>query len=149
MSDRNVAVVLRGAELFNAGHVDSMIDELWAVSAVYADHRPIGWETMNREQVRELNRSAFSVVQDIHRETEVVAHPGDAVVCRVRFTGHAVDGGGEVELEYAEVTVLRDGLIVQRDIYADLRTALSTVGDVRPKAQPGPSPAAGRPRVGC
>jgi len=138
MSDRNVAVVLRGAELFNAGNVDIMIDELWDVTAVYADHRPIGWETMDREQVRELNRSAFSVVGDIHRETKVVAHPGDAVVCGVRFTGHALEGGGEVELEYAEVTVLREGLIVQRDIYADLPLALSTVADAGPTAQAGP-----------
>jgi ketosteroid isomerase-like protein len=137
VSNRNVAVVLRGAELFNAGDVDTMIDQLWDSTAVYADHRPIGWETMDREQVRELNRSAFLVVEDIHRFTEVVAHPGDAVVCQVRFTGHAVDGGGEVELEYAEVSVLRDGLIIQRDIYADLSEASSSVAGHLPAAPPG------------
>ena len=127
MSTENVRVVLRGADLFNAGDVDAMIDELWSPSAVYADHRPIGWETMDREQVRELNRSAFSVVADVHRQTTVIADPGDSVVALVRFSGHAAAGGGEVELEYAEVTVVRDGLIVRRDIYADRDEALGSV----------------------
>ncbi len=128
MSTQNCDVVLRGAELFNRGEVDAMIDELWHPDAVYADHRPIGWETMNREQVRDLNRSAFTVVQDIRRETSVIADPGDAVVCAVKFSGHAVEGGGEVELEYVEVSVVRNGLIVRRDIYSDAAEALSEAG---------------------
>jgi len=130
VSVENAGVVLRGAALFNLGEVDAMIDQLWHPAAVYADHRPIGWEAMDREQVRELNRSAFTVVHDVRRETTVIADPGDAVVCAVRFSGHAAEGGGEVELEYAEVTVVRDGLIVARDIYSQLADALAAVGTV-------------------
>jgi hypothetical protein len=37
-------------------------------------------------------------------------------------------GRGEVELEYAEVTLVRDGLIVRRDIYAGAVEALASVG---------------------
>jgi ketosteroid isomerase-like protein len=123
----NVAVVLRGADLFNQADIDAMM-QLWHPDSEYVDHRPIGWETMGREQVRELNRSAFSVVADVRRETTVVADPNDTVVCLVRFSGHAVDGGGEVELEYVEVTVVRDGLIVRRDIYSEIEQALAEVG---------------------
>ena len=99
----------------------------------YVDHRPIGWETMDRAQVRELNLSAFAVVRDVTRDTTVVADPDDRVVAAVRFHGHASDGGGEVELDYAEVTQLRDGLIIRRDIYADLDDALASL---RPAARP-------------
>jgi ketosteroid isomerase-like protein len=126
MSADNVSVVIRGAELFNQADVDAMM-ELWHPAAEYVDHRPIGWDTMGREQVRELNRSAFSVVRDVRRETTVIAEVVDAVVCLVKFHGHAVEGGGEVELEYAEVTVVRDGLIVRRDIYAELPDALAGI----------------------
>jgi ketosteroid isomerase-like protein len=127
VTTENVSVVLRGADLFNQADVDAMM-LLWHPDSRYLDHRPIGWETMNREQVRELNRSAFTVVADVRRETTVVADPGDCVVCLVRFSGHAVEGGGEVELDYAEVTVVRDGLIMRRDIYADVEEALISVG---------------------
>jgi ketosteroid isomerase-like protein len=126
MSAESVSVVLHGADLFNQADVDAMM-ELWHPAARYADHRPIGWETMDRDQVRELNRSAFSVVRDIRRETTVIADPSDSVVCLVRFSGHAIDGGGEVELEYAEVTIVQDGLIVRRDIYSDVNDALASV----------------------
>jgi ketosteroid isomerase-like protein len=127
LSAENVGVVLRGAELFNQADVDAMM-ESWHPAVVYADHRPVGWETMDREQVRELNRSAFSAVPDIRRETTVIADPLDSVVCLVRFSGHAAEGGGEVELGYAEVTIVQDGLIVRRDIYADAAEALASVG---------------------
>ena len=125
MSGRAARVVLRGAELFNLGDVDAMVDQLWHPDAVYTDHRPIGWEAMGREQVRELNLSAFTVVRDIRRDTTVVTDSGDVVVCLVRFSGHATEGGGEVDLEYAEVTEVRAGLIVRRDIYADAADALA------------------------
>ncbi len=127
MTAQNISVVLRGADLFNQADVDAMM-LLWHPDSQYRDHRPIGWETMNREQVRELNRSAFTVVADVRRETTVVADPDDCVVCLVRFSGHAVEGGGEVELDYAEVTLVRDGLIMRRDIYADVADALAAVG---------------------
>jgi ketosteroid isomerase-like protein len=127
VSAENVQVVLRGADLFNQADVDGMM-QLWHPAAEYADHRPIGWETMDREQVRELNHSAFSVVRDIRRDTTVIADPHDNVVALVRFSGHAAEGGGEVELEYAEVTVVRAGLIVRRDIYADAAAALASIG---------------------
>jgi ketosteroid isomerase-like protein len=127
MTAENVAVVLRGADLFNRADVDAMM-LLWHPDSQYMDHRPIGWEPMNRDQVRELNRSAFTVVADVRRETTVVSDPGDSVICLVRFSGHAVEGGGEVELQYAEVTVVRRGLIVRRDIYADVEDALASVG---------------------
>jgi ketosteroid isomerase-like protein len=123
----NIAVVLAGADLFNQADVDGMM-QLWHPQAQYLDHRPIGWEPMNRDQVCELNRSAFSVVADVQRETTVIADPGDAVVCLARFNGHAVEGGGEVELGYAEVTVIHDGLIVRRDIYQTSDEALASVG---------------------
>jgi ketosteroid isomerase-like protein len=126
MSEENVAVVLRGAHLFNQGEVDAMM-QLWHPESVYVDHRPIGWETMDRTQVRELNLSAFAVVRDVKRDTAIVAHPEDYVVASVRFHGHATDGGGEVELGYAEVTRLQDGLIVRRDIYAQVEDALASV----------------------
>ena len=138
MSTDNVQLVLRGAELFNHGDVDAMID-LWHPDSVYTDHRPVGWETMDREQVRELNRSAFAVVRDVRRDTTVVADPKDAVVCLVRFCGHATDGGGEVELGYAEVTLVRDGLIVRRDIYSNIDEALAAVGAARSPAAPAPA----------
>jgi ketosteroid isomerase-like protein len=131
----NVSVVLRGAELFNQADVDAMM-LLWHPDAQYLDHRPIGWETMNREEVRELNRSAFSVVADVRRQTTLVADPDDCVVCLVRFSGHAVEGGGEVELDYAEVTVVHDGLIMRRDIYADVTEALVSVGISAPTGTP-------------
>jgi ketosteroid isomerase-like protein len=127
MTAENVSVVMRGADLFNRADVDAMM-LLWHPDSQYLDHRPIGWETMSREQVRELNRSAHTIVADVHRQTTVVADPGDSVVCLVRFSGHAVEGGGEVELDYAEVTVVRDGLIMRRDIYADVEEALRSVG---------------------
>ena len=135
MSGRAARIVLRGAQLFNLGNVDAMVDQLWHPDAVYTDHRPIGWETMGREQVRELNRSAFTVVRDIRRDTTVVADSGDVVVCLVRFSGHATEGGGEVDLEYAEVTVVSAELIVRRDIYADAADALAAVASSVPGPQ--------------
>jgi len=126
MSETSVAVVLRGADLFNLGDVDAMM-QLWHPESVYVDHRPIGWETMDRDQVRELNLSAFAVVRDVRRDTTIVADPADCVVAAVRFHGHATDGGGEVELGYAEVTRVLDGLIFRRDIYAHIEDALASV----------------------
>lgn len=117
MAAEEAAVVLRGAELFNGADVDGMM-QLWHPDAVSLDHRPIGWEPMGRDQVRELNLSAFAVVPDVQRQTTLLDCPSQAVVARVRFFGHAADGGGEVELEYTEVTWVRHGLIVRRDIYA-------------------------------
>ncbi len=127
MSEENVAVVLRGADLFNRGDVDGMM-ELWHPESVYLDHRPIGWETMDRAEVRELNLSAFAVVRDVQRDTAILADPDDYVVASVRFHGHATDGGGEVELGYAEVTKLLNGLIVRREIYARVEDALASIG---------------------
>jgi ketosteroid isomerase-like protein len=80
---------------------------------------------MDRESVRELNKSAFSVMLDLRRHTEVLLNSDETVVCRVRFSGRAAQGGGDVELAYAEVTIVRDGVIVRRDIYSDETEALA------------------------
>ncbi len=71
------------------------------------------WEEVRgRDGAGAIARSAFAATADLRLEVDEVLVCDDCVIAlRGSFRGHALDGGGEVEVPMGSVVVLEDGLL--------------------------------------
>jgi ketosteroid isomerase-like protein len=75
-------------------------------------------------------RQSFTLAPDTTAAVEVVAVDGPRRVSRITYSGHAQEGGGEVELVLWTVTEI-DGLRIARsDVYEDEETARAALAAV-------------------
>ncbi len=93
--------------------------ELYAEDFVMVDHRSLGWEPVRgRESEGALLGSAFASVPDIENFIdEVLACDERVIAARQTYRGHALDGGGEIEVRLGIVNVVEDGVLVSADQY--------------------------------
>jgi ketosteroid isomerase-like protein len=129
MSQDNVEVVRRAYEATNHGDYD-IVESLM--------HPEIEFHTFGRspeagvyrgtKAVREYNENLFQQFESIRFEIGELVDAGDRVV--VMTTQHAVPKGGqhEMNVEVAEVWVIRDGLLTERRSYSTRAEALEAAG---------------------
>jgi ketosteroid isomerase-like protein len=129
MSQENVEVVRRAYEATNHGDYD-------AVEALF--HPEIEFHTFGRspeagvyrgkEAVRKYNENLFQQFESIRFEIGELVDAGDRVV--VMTTQHAVPKGGQQEMnvQVAEVWVIRGGLLAERRSYSTRAEALEAAG---------------------
>jgi class 3 adenylate cyclase/ketosteroid isomerase-like protein len=84
----------------------------------WTDHRMLGWDPFDREGFTAVTKSAWEEAADIRIEAdEVLAADERTLAVRLRFVGHALDGGGAFELPVGQVCLYRDGRAVLVDQY--------------------------------
>jgi uncharacterized protein len=129
MSQENVEIVRRAYEAANRGDFEG--------AHAYA-HPEIEFHTYaqspeagvyrGKEAVWRYNEGLFEQFESIRFEVEELVDAGDRVV--VLTTQHAVPKGGQQEMnvQFAEVWTIRDGLLSERRSHSTMDEALEAVG---------------------
>jgi ketosteroid isomerase-like protein len=129
MSEENVEIVRRAYEAANRGDFEG------AHSYVHSEiefhtyaQSPEAGVYRGKEAVRRYNEGLFEQFESIRFEVEELVDAGDRVV--VVTTQHAVPKGGQQEMnvQFAEVWTIRDGLLAERRSYSTRDQALEAAG---------------------
>ena len=129
-AERNVA---RFCLLVNTRDLQGL-GRLFAADYASIDHRLLGWDTVRGPAAMiELYRSWFELVPDMEVCAEILAGDDRGAVFLQSGSGHAADGGGEVEYAAIVCSTYRDGLIAGSEIFeADDRAgALARYDELR------------------
>jgi len=83
---------------------------------------------LGKEAVLNYNATLFAQFESLRIEVEELVDAGDRVIAVT--TQHAVPKGGnqEIDVHFAEVWTIRDGLLAERDSYPTKDEALEAVG---------------------
>ena len=133
MSQENVDVVRRGFEFTSA--TGQLLREIYQHDFVWDMTTFSGVEGlgMNTESVGFAAANSWLAewtggFEDWSLDVEEVFDAGDQVVTFVRQHAKAKHGGPDVEMRFAQVWTLRDGLIARMEMYADRAEALEAAG---------------------
>jgi ketosteroid isomerase-like protein len=130
MSSENVEVVRRAWQHFVSTH--GFAEELAAPDFVWDMSSFRGWPEQRCyegvEGMYAFNRDWFEPFEDLEFVVEGYHEAGDDVVTVVRQHGRARASGVRVEMRYAVVTFVRDGLLARAKVYAEPGEALKAVG---------------------
>ena len=135
MSQENVEIVRRAYEAFNRGGIDACISEgLWSPEVVW-DVTPTGIPGLGTYRGREEVKRFFEddwfstfPFEEWEVKLEEVIDAGDRIIGMSRQHGRGATSGVMAELELAQVSTLRDGLVVRIDNYVDRAKALEAAG---------------------
>jgi ketosteroid isomerase-like protein len=130
MSQENVEIVRQGYERFAAsGEVveDLTTDDLmWNMSNFH------GWPEQQVYEgidgVQAFLREWMGAWEDWELEVEALLDAGDMVVALVHQRGRSKAAGMPVEMSFAQVWTVRDGLQTRMDMYSDREEALKAAG---------------------
>ncbi|MFZ0042433.1 MAG: nuclear transport factor 2 family protein [Solirubrobacteraceae bacterium] len=102
-----------------ARHDLELMLELYVEDFTLVDHRHLGWpEVHNRDGIADQTTSGWGSTLDLRCECDEVLACDDRVIAmRQCFRGHALDGGGELELHLGRVAVVEQGRLVSVDQY--------------------------------
>lgn len=129
MLEENVEVVRRAWQHFIAMH--GFAEELAAPDFVWDMSSFRGWpEQLYFEGVEGIYaflRDWFEPFDDLEFVVEGYHEAGDDVVTVVRQRGRARASGVRVEMRYAVITFVRDGLLARAEVYAEPGEALNAV----------------------
>ena len=117
----------RQCEAFNRRDWAAVRD-LFAPGYEASDRRAVGWQRLDRDLLIETGRSAVAAAPDMATTAELLAC-GDGVTARVQhYRGHAVDGGGLLDVSQGEVAVYdSEGRVAREEFFdPDDRDALLT-----------------------
>ncbi|HEV2815146.1 MAG TPA: nuclear transport factor 2 family protein, partial [Solirubrobacteraceae bacterium] len=85
-----------------------------AVRALFApgyeafDHRPVGWERLDLDLLIETGHTAVAAAPDMTTTAELLAC-GHAITARIQhYRGHALDGGGLLDVSQGEIAIYDD-----------------------------------------
>jgi ketosteroid isomerase-like protein len=126
MSQENVEILKRGYEHFKAkGEIRAHPDLIWDVSRLgWPDqqiyHGPAGAMQFNAEWA--------DAWDDWELEPEDYIDAGERVVVIVNQRGRSKATGIPVEMRFAQVWTLEDGLAIRMQMYASVDEALEAVG---------------------
>jgi ketosteroid isomerase-like protein len=130
VSQQNVEVVRRAWQHFVGTH--QLAEELAAPDLVWDMSSFRGWPEQpyyeGVEGMYAFLRDWFEPFDDLEFVVEGYHEAGDDVVTVVRQHGRARSSGVRVEMRYAVVTTVRDGLLARAKVYSEPREALSAVG---------------------
>lgn len=108
----------RISAMFSAGDPRA-VHATYGPDAVVIDHRPLGrQEWRGWEEIGAVFAQAREVFSDLALKIHVVDVAGDVLLTRDTYDGHAAIGGGEVQMEWWCVGVLRDGRTAHEEHYA-------------------------------
>jgi ketosteroid isomerase-like protein len=129
MSQENVDAVRRAYEATNHGDYER-VESLFHPEIEFHTfaRSPEAGVYRGKEAVREYNENLFQQFASIRFEMRELVDAGDRVVAMT--TQHAVPKGGqhEMNVEVAEVWVVRDGLLAERRSYSTRADALEAAG---------------------
>ena len=132
MSPSDVEILRRAWNAWNAGDLDAVFEcfdpdvewdtttfEGWPEVGVYKRH----------EGVREFFEAWLSSWERYESGTEefIVAPDGRIVVVAWQ-RGYGTDSKAPVHMEFAQVTTVRDGLVLRMEAWSDRQAALDSVG---------------------
>jgi ketosteroid isomerase-like protein len=130
MSQQNVEIVRRGYERFAAtGQTDPDIaspDFVWDMSNFH------GWPEQQIyegvDAVREFLEEWTSAFDEWELEVEALHDAGERVVALVHQRGRSKTAGMPVEMSFAQVWTVREGMQTRMDMYSDRDEALKAAG---------------------
>jgi ketosteroid isomerase-like protein len=130
MSRENVEVVRRGYEQFSA--TGEVLPEISAPEFVWDMSHFHGWPEQQL-YVGVAGTEAFlsewaGAWDDWQLDVEALHDAGEKVVALVRQHGRSKAAGMPVEMSFAQVWTVRDGLQTRMEMYSDPREALQAVG---------------------
>ena len=126
MSQENVEIIRRGYAHFKAtGQVRVHADLVWDVSR-------LGWPDQQiyagPEGANQFNAEWADSWDDWELEPEEYLDAGDRVLVIVTQRGRSKTTGIPVEMRFAQVWTLRNGLGIRMELYASVEEALEAVG---------------------
>jgi ketosteroid isomerase-like protein len=130
VSQENVDIVLRGFEHFAT--TGEPLAEISAPDFVWDMSTFAGWPEQpyyeGTDGARKFMRDWGAGFDDWHIEIESVHDAGDKVVCVLRQRGRAKVTGMALDMVFAQVFTVRDGLSVRMQMYSDPAEALASAG---------------------
>jgi ketosteroid isomerase-like protein len=130
MSQENVEILRRGAEVFNAD-LDRWVSEFFAPDMEWhtAAEDPDAATHRGRDAFRRYLQQWTDSFDGLHADVEEYIDAGDdQVFTSVRWTGRGRESGVHADWHLAVVYTLRDGKVVRGDEYFDRTEALEAVG---------------------
>ena len=126
MSQENVEIIRRGyAHFFATGELRADPDLVWDVTR-------LGWPDQQIysgiEGAKQFMADWAEAWDDWEMEAEDFLDSGERVVVIVNQRGRSKATGLAVEMRFAQVWTLRDGIAVRMQMYADTDEALESVG---------------------
>jgi ketosteroid isomerase-like protein len=131
MSEENVEIVRRGFEhLQRTG--DFREEDAYAPGFVWDMSTFRGWPEKQSYQglegAREFMRDWLDAWEDWQLEVEALHDVGDKVVAIVRQRGRSKSTGLEVNMSFAQVFTLKNGLVTRMQMYAEPAEGLRAAG---------------------
>jgi ketosteroid isomerase-like protein len=130
VSQENVDIVMRGYEHFTA--TGEPLEEISAPDFVWDMSTFAGWPEQQLYQgpdgARAFLRDWLGAFDDWQLELESVHDAGDKVVLILRQRGRAKTTGMPLDMHFAQVFTVRDGLSSRMQMYSDPVEALAAVG---------------------
>ena len=130
MSQENVDIVVRGFEHFAT--TGQPLAEVLAPDFVWDMSTFAGWperpQYEGADGTREFLRDWGAAFDDWHIDLESVYDAGEKVVCILRQRGRAKVTGMALDMSFAQVFTIRDGLQVRMEMYSDPAEALASAG---------------------
>ena len=130
MSQENVEIVRRGAEVFNAD-LDRWVSEFFAPDIEWrtAAEDPDAAVHRGREAFRRYLQQWMDSFDGLHADVEEYIDSGDEQVFTwVRWTGRGRASGVDADWHLAVIYTLRDGRVVRGEEYFHRADALEAVG---------------------
>jgi ketosteroid isomerase-like protein len=133
MSQENVEIVRRAFEQFTREGWEPLMGTVWDPEIVW-NMSPTGIPGLGTyrgfDELRSFFEDWFSTFpfEEWEQELDEVIDCGERVVALTRQRGHGSASGAVTELEYAQVIRLREGKVVEVDMYVDRDKALEAAG---------------------
>ena len=130
MSQENVEILRRGAEVFNAD-LDRWVSEFFAPDMEWhtAAEDPDAATHRGREAFNRYLQQWTDSFDGLHADVEEYIDAGDEQVFTwVRWTGRGRTSGVDADWHLAVIYTLRDGLVVRGEEYFDRAEAFEAVG---------------------
>jgi ketosteroid isomerase-like protein len=126
VSDENVEIIRRGyAHFIATGEINAHPDLVWDVSR-------LGWPDQQVyagvEGAMRFNAEWAAAWDDWELEVEDCLDAGERVIAIVNQRGRSKATGIPVDMRFAQVWTLRDGVGIRMQMYASVEEALEAVG---------------------
>ena len=130
MSQENEQVVARGFEHFRA--TGDFLPEVTSPDFVWDMSKFSGWPEQQVypgiDGARRFMSDWIDAWDDWQWEIESLHSAADKVVCVLSQSGRSKTTGVRVDMRFAQVFTVRDGLLVRMEMYADPTEALEAAG---------------------
>jgi ketosteroid isomerase-like protein len=111
-----IAVVRAQCSLFDVD--DGRWEATLAPDFVAIDRRLVGWgERLDRDAVLETRATARAIAPDMRQTVEIIAVADDLLARVMSFRGHTTEGGGLMDIAFADVITFEDGRFASEEFF--------------------------------